>query len=308
MRRFVVAVGAALVCMVAVGGCGDADEPPMAQETPQRVPPPIIFDITWNSGKTHIAHGEEAVITLTMKNVWDRPVDFKTYPSSMTLTHVEKRTEDTIPLRNRGRPPDSLAPGDTLYLVYTVFPSVSERLQPGRYSAGVSVEIEFERPSRPEAGNRSFDIYSDVLLLVWGQGEGPRGGAKPTPIAPYPTRTSVPQTHTPDVALGEPSSLDAMLEGRLQAAIDNIPHNKKIWIDDETVVYLLPADPHDFNGAQVAVAHHLPSKAAITYDAPGADPYSEDVGDHPDARTAADRMTQNPKVADAVAALLGGKR
>ena len=105
-----------------------------------------------------------------------------------------------------------------------------------------------------------------------------------------------------------PSSLDAMLEGRLQAAIDNIPDDKKIWIDDDTVVYLLPADPHDFNGAQVAVAHHLPSKTAITYDAPGADAYAEDLGDHPDARAVADRMAQNPQVADAVATLLGGKR
>ena len=129
------------------------------------------------------------------------------------------------------------------------------------------------------------------------------------PEPPPHTPTSPPRTPTPtpNVVLGEPSPLDEMLEGRLQAAIDNIPDDKKIWIDDDTVVYLLPADPHDFNGAQVAVAHHLPSKAAINYDAPGVAAYAEDVGEHPDARAAADRMAQDPKVANAVATLLRGK-
>ena len=166
MRRFVTA----LVCVLAVGGCGETNETPMAQETARRVPPPIVFDIAWQSDKTHIAHGEQAVITLTLKNVWDRPVDFNRYPASMTLTHVEQRTEHTIPLRNRERLPDSLAPGEALYLVAKVNPSVSERLQPGRYSVGVRVEIEFVRPSRTEAGGKRFDIDSDVLLLVAGQG------------------------------------------------------------------------------------------------------------------------------------------
>ena len=123
-----------------------------------------------------------------------------------------------------------------------------------------------------------------------------------------PNADSSPPGPTPNVVPGGPSSLGVILEGRLQAAIDNIPYDEKIWIDDDTVVYLLPADPHDFNGAQVAVAHHLPSKAAITYDAPGAAAYAEDVEDHPDARAAVDRMAQDPQVADAVAILLGGKR
>ena len=97
------------------------------------------------------------------------------------------------------------------------------------------------------------------------------------------------------------------MEERLRRAIDNIPSDRKIWIDLDTVVYLLPRDPHDFSGEVVAVAHHLPTGAARTYAAPGEDAFAEDVAHHPDARMASDQMSLDPEVSKAVTTLLGGE-
>ena len=45
----------------------------------------------------------------------------------------------------------------------------------------------------------------------------------------------------------------------------NFPAGHIDWVDEDTVVYVLAADPHDLAGTKVAVAHQLLTSAAITY-------------------------------------------
>ena len=71
---------------------------------------------------------------------------------------------------------------------------------------------------------------------------------------------------TPAVVPGElQSDRHEEAEQRLRRAMANFPAGHIDWVDEDTVVYVLAADPHDLAGTKVAVAHHLPTSAAITY-------------------------------------------
>ena len=71
---------------------------------------------------------------------------------------------------------------------------------------------------------------------------------------------------TPAVVPGEPQiDRHEEAEQRLRRAMANFPAGHIDWVDEDTVVYVLAADPHDLAGTKVAVAHYLPTSAAITY-------------------------------------------
>ena len=71
---------------------------------------------------------------------------------------------------------------------------------------------------------------------------------------------------TPAVVPGEPQiDRHEEAEQRLRRAMANFPAGHIDWVDGDTVVYVLAADPHDLAGTKVAVAHYLPTSAAITY-------------------------------------------
>ncbi len=146
-------------------------------------------------------------------------------------------------------------------------------------------------------GMATILLLGALALLGW-QLATPPVGATDDPDEPTPI---------PNVVLGQPSALEQMYEGALKRAIDRIPADKKVWIDSDTVVYLLAADPHDLDGAQIAVAQHLPSKVSLNYAAPGAAAFAENLADHPDGRAQADRMDDDTEVAKGVSTLLGGK-
>lgn len=82
--------------------------------------------------------------------------------------------------------------------------------------------------------------------------------------------------------------------------IDNIPIDRKVWIDQDTVVYLLRRYPHqDWAKGANAVAHHMPTAAAIVYDESGFE-LGRDTILHPDAPAIAERMSKDPRVLAAV--------
>lgn len=129
-------------------------------------------------------------------------------------------------------------------------------------------------------------------------GDEPEDSSRPVPTV-APASQNGDATHDADRHL--------QVEEQLRTAIDNIPSDLKIWIDEDTVVYVLPRDPHAFSGDKIAVAHHLPTAAVKNYAASGEDSFAEDTAHHPDAKAAADRMHQDPRVANAVSDLLGSE-
>ena len=130
-------------------------------------PPPTIFEPGWESDRILIAPGEPVTITLELKNVWDRPVVFSEFPTTMTLTQADTRVSQSIPweLRSDNSTPGPLAPSDELIFVAAVSPSVSASLQPGKYRVGVNIRYS-RHLGRPELGQTRSGMSSDIIFVV----------------------------------------------------------------------------------------------------------------------------------------------
>ena len=97
-------------------------------------------------------------------------------------------------------------------------------------------------------GAAAILLLGALVLLGWQLATPPVGA----------TSDSGGPTPFPDMLSDDPHALDRMFEEGVRNSIARIPADKKTWLDPDTVVYLLPADPHDLDGAEVAVAHHIP--------------------------------------------------
>ena len=93
--------------------------------------------------------------------------------------------------------------------------------------------------------------------------------------------------------------------------MEEFPERMKIWIDKDTIVYLLIRDPHDREGELIAVAQDIPTGAAKNYevktDSDGLARiklFEEEAPDSPQGEAAALRLEQDPRVADAALVLL----
>ncbi len=151
----------------------EAPPPPEPVPTQASRPAPIVFELGWEADKSLIAPGEPVTVTLDFKNVWDRPVVFSDFPTTMTLTDVDKRIEEPVPLRlQSGRGVTGrMEPGEELVVMVTVSPSVSAGLQPGRYSLEIHrLEIRFQiahTPGIPEMGQKRLGLGSGILFVVF---------------------------------------------------------------------------------------------------------------------------------------------
>ncbi len=174
-RPILATVGAFVLAVVAIGaslwiaapwGASPPTEPDPTQALPG-LPAPIILGQGWTADKSLIAPGEPVTVTLRLKNVWDRPVVFSDFPTTMTLTDVDKRIEEPVPLKlqSGGGSPGRMEPGEELVVMATVSPSVSAGLQPGRYSLVIRLQFS-HTPSRPEWGQTRSALGSDILFVV----------------------------------------------------------------------------------------------------------------------------------------------
>ena len=130
-------------------------------------PAPTIFEDVWEADKSLITPGDPVTITLGLKNVWDRPVGLSKFPTTVTLTQVDRRIEESIPLKlqNGSGVPGPIEPGEELVVMATVSPNVSAGLHSGRYS----LEIRFQfthTPGRPEMGQKRSGLASGILFVV----------------------------------------------------------------------------------------------------------------------------------------------
>ena len=139
---------------------------PIPGATVRGGPPPRIFEIDWKTDQGSIAPGKPVIVTLELKNVWDEPVEFNEFPTSVTLTHVDTRIETSVPLElesGKGTP-GPLEPGGALIVVAAVSPSVSAGLQSGRYRIK-GFQFTYTRGGRG-AGPTRANMSSEVLFVV----------------------------------------------------------------------------------------------------------------------------------------------
>ena len=174
-RPLLAAVGAFVLAVMAVGTSlwitapwetSPPPEPVPTQGLPG-LPAPRIFGQEWKADKGLIVPGDPVTVTLGLKNVWDKPAVFSDFPTTMTLTDVDKRVEEPVPLRlqSGGGAPDRMEPGEELVVMATVSPSVSADLQPGRYSLEIRFQIA-HTPGVPEFGQKRLGLGSDILFVV----------------------------------------------------------------------------------------------------------------------------------------------
>ena len=129
-------------------------------------PPPRIFQVAWMADRDSIAPGEPVTITLELKNVWGRAVVFNEFPTTMTLTHVDTRLKESVPivLESRKGTPDPIETGETLVVVAAVSTSVSAGLQSGNFRVR-GFQFSYNR-GEPGSGPTRTSISSETLFVV----------------------------------------------------------------------------------------------------------------------------------------------
>ena len=144
------------------------------------------------------------------------------------------------------------------------------------------------------------DLHGDhfVLYEPIGTGAGTREASTPTPVV-------VPVPGESQLVLDR----QARDEQRMRQVLSNFPEKNIVWVDQDTVVYRILADPHDLAGPKVAVAYHIPTQTIASYMLDKATDLvilaGEELDHHPDAPTVVARMKRDPRVREAVEKLLG---
>ncbi len=139
---------------------------PGPESTVRGGPAPRIFEIGWTTDKGSIAPGEPVTIRLELENVWNGAVEFGEFPASMTLTHVDTRTETSVPIElDSGKvTPGRLEQGETLAVVASVATRVSAGLRPGRYRVK-GFQFLYTRQG-PGSGQTRTNLGSEALFVV----------------------------------------------------------------------------------------------------------------------------------------------
>ena len=142
---------------------------------------------------------------------------------------------------------------------------------------------------------------------------------EPTPPITTPTPSFKPTD--PETSRRPSSDEYSEEEQQLRAVMGNFPSDEIVWIDGDTVVYILARDPHayyhnppDFSKGFIANAQHLPTGATKAYALSSeaasdtgvrrVEAIDEYAGDHPEGRGVLDRMQRDPRVIRTVTRLL----
>ena len=96
-------------------------------------PPPQIVEDVWEVDKGLITPGEPITINLTLKNIWDEPIEFTDFPITVPLKQVGTGAEEPIPLalKDSGAFLGPVEPGEEVTTVAHVTSETSAGLQPG---------------------------------------------------------------------------------------------------------------------------------------------------------------------------------
>ena len=159
--------------------------------------------------------------------------------------------------------------------------------------SGTRTQLQTETPSNTPTA--TGEVESDTVSPPQAEAPSDTAGTTPTPAgAPLVGQSQPVLDH---------QARDAQ---RLREVMEEFPERMKIWIDEDTIVYLLNRHPHGSEGDLVAVALYLPTRTVKNYelaiDSNGEASiavYSERTPDSPEGRAASLRLEEDPRVADA---------
>lgn len=174
--RPILAMAASLVLAVVVGGTalwvaapweGIVPGTPRPVDGPRAIPAPRYFAQSWMADKNLITPGEPVTITLTLKNTWDKRIEFKNFPKTVALNQVDTRSEEAVPvaLVSNGVIPGLIEPGEEVTVVANVTSDVTAGLQSGRYNARFEIRFAYT-PGKPEMGEVGLGLNSPILFVV----------------------------------------------------------------------------------------------------------------------------------------------
>ena len=135
-------------------------------------PAPIYFERVWRIDKSLVLPGEPIAMTLALKNIWDKPIEFTDFPETVTLRRNDIGGEAPIQLRLERREgvTDTLEPGEELTAVVNITSVMSAGFQPGRY--GVWTDgISFDRDrDNAEEGQTTWGFGGPSFVVTPAEG------------------------------------------------------------------------------------------------------------------------------------------
>ena len=175
-RRPLLASAVTFVLLVVAGGTSlwvtaPWEVPPLDGHIPVRgprsMPAPRILEQEWKVDKSLITPGDPITITLTLKNVWDKPIEIRELPATTPLTNFDRAGDEPVLLKweDGGAIPRFIEPGDELTLVANMSSAVSAGLPPGRYGLRVQVAV-VHAPGSPEAGESKLGFGGGRFVVI----------------------------------------------------------------------------------------------------------------------------------------------
>ena len=175
-RRPLLASAVTFVLLVVAGGTSlwvtaPWEVPPLDGPIPVRgprsMPAPRILEDVWKVDKSLITPGDPITIALTLKNVWNKPIEIRELPATTPLTNVDRGSDEPVLLEweDGGAIPHSIEPGDELTLVANMSSAVSAGLPPGRYGLRVQVAV-VHAPGSPEAGESKLGFGGGRFVVI----------------------------------------------------------------------------------------------------------------------------------------------
>ena len=175
-RRPLLASAVTFVLLVVAGGTSlwvtaPWEVPPLDGPIPVRgprsMPAPRILEQEWKVDKSLITPGDPITITLTLKNVWDKPIEIRELPATTPLTNVDWAGDEPVLLKweDGGAIPRFIEPGDELTFVANMSSSVSAGLQPGRYHLRFDLRFAKE-PGNPERGETGMGLGGGRFVVI----------------------------------------------------------------------------------------------------------------------------------------------
>ena len=140
---------------------------PIPVQGPRSMPAPRILKDVWKVDKSLITPGDPITITLTLKNVWDKPIEIRELPATPPLTNVDRAGDEPVLLEweDGEAVPLSMEPGDELTYVANMSSCVSAGLQPGRYHLRFDLRFAKE-PGNPERGETGMGFGGGRFVVV----------------------------------------------------------------------------------------------------------------------------------------------